>query len=188
MQKYNLFLLQGKTTIIQNESWVYCALSPALGHGHVNGTQFGLGPENDLLSAYNSAFGMSADEYRILTVCIYEVSSLYFKLKVKMFHLTVPNNLALRLRPLHDPETGLINGRVRVSMRVQLRSVQQRDQLWPLSFGDKVGELCKAIDHPEHIQNTTTENEYQNDFKKLHNLKNDDILRRSTKILRTSKK
>ncbi|KAI1696232.1 hypothetical protein Ddc_20612 [Ditylenchus destructor] len=33
---------------------------------------FGMGPDTDILFAYNAAFSMSEDDYRILTVCIYE--------------------------------------------------------------------------------------------------------------------
>ena len=56
--------IQGKTAVVTNESWTYCALVPATIQGKEvkNGTQFGLGHENDLLSAYNTAFGMSMDE------------------------------------------------------------------------------------------------------------------------------
>ena len=70
-----IFLFQGKTTIVQNDSWTYCALVPAtiVGNELVNGSQFGLGPENDMMTMYNTAFSMSQEEYRILTVCIYEV-------------------------------------------------------------------------------------------------------------------
>ncbi|KAL3118672.1 hypothetical protein niasHT_006500 [Heterodera trifolii] len=66
--------VNGKTTIVQNESWTYCALVPStiVGNELVNGSQFGLGPDNDMMAAYNTAFAMSVDEYRILTVCIYE--------------------------------------------------------------------------------------------------------------------
>jgi hypothetical protein len=61
---------------VQNESWNYCALVPAtiVGKELVNGSQFGLGPENDMMTMYNTAFSMSQEEYRILTICIYEVS------------------------------------------------------------------------------------------------------------------
>uniref|UniRef100_A0A183BN57 Uncharacterized protein n=1 Tax=Globodera pallida TaxID=36090 RepID=A0A183BN57_GLOPA len=64
----------GKTTIVQNDSWTYCALVPAtiVSNELVNGSQFGLGPDNDMMAAYNTAFAMSVEEYRILTVCIYE--------------------------------------------------------------------------------------------------------------------
>jgi len=48
---------------------------PATIHGSelINGSQFGLGPDNDMLGAYNTMFGMNGDDYRVLTVCIYEV-------------------------------------------------------------------------------------------------------------------
>jgi hypothetical protein len=71
-------VFQGKTTIVQNDSWTYCALVPAtiVGNELVNGSQFGLGPENDMMTMYNTAFSMSQEEYRILTVCIYEVGKM----------------------------------------------------------------------------------------------------------------
>ncbi|KAI1715024.1 hypothetical protein DdX_08301 [Ditylenchus destructor] len=66
--------VNGRATILQNDSWTYCALVPATIHGneYINGTQFGMGPDTDLLFSYNAAFSMNEDEYRILTVCIYE--------------------------------------------------------------------------------------------------------------------
>ncbi|KAF7633344.1 hypothetical protein Mgra_00007226 [Meloidogyne graminicola] len=66
--------VNGKITIVQNDAWRYCALVPAtiVGKEMVNGSQFGIGPENDMLGMYNNAFAFSQEEYRILTVCIYE--------------------------------------------------------------------------------------------------------------------
>ncbi|KAL7069714.1 hypothetical protein ACQ4LE_010763 [Meloidogyne hapla] len=66
--------VNGKITIVQNDAWHYCALVPAtiVGKEMVNGSQFGIGAENDMLGMYNNAFALSQEEYRILTVCIYE--------------------------------------------------------------------------------------------------------------------
>jgi hypothetical protein len=68
--------LQGKTTIVHDDSWQYCALVPAQigAAANGNGSQFGLGPANDMLAVYNTAFGMNEEDYRILTVCIFEVN------------------------------------------------------------------------------------------------------------------
>jgi hypothetical protein len=67
--------LQGKTTIVHDDSWQYCALVPAIkgDAANGNGSQFGLGPANDMLTVYDTAFGMNQEDYRILTLCIFEV-------------------------------------------------------------------------------------------------------------------
>uniref|UniRef100_A0A915ETR3 Uncharacterized protein n=1 Tax=Ditylenchus dipsaci TaxID=166011 RepID=A0A915ETR3_9BILA len=66
--------VNGKTTIKQNDTWLYCSLVPAtmVRDDKINGTRFGLGPDNDGVEAYKAAFGMNESQYRVLTVCIYE--------------------------------------------------------------------------------------------------------------------
>ncbi|KAI1697754.1 hypothetical protein DdX_18311 [Ditylenchus destructor] len=66
--------VDGNTVVIKNDAWTYCALVPAMMHGNEyrEGTQFGLGRENDFTPAYDAAFSVSAAEYGILTVCQYE--------------------------------------------------------------------------------------------------------------------
>ncbi|KAI1720013.1 hypothetical protein DdX_05382 [Ditylenchus destructor] len=64
--------VDGRTVIKGN--YTYCALIPSTYYQGelVNGSQFGLGPENDLLHGYKAIFDTGVDEYRILSVCIYE--------------------------------------------------------------------------------------------------------------------
>ncbi|KAI1708337.1 hypothetical protein Ddc_14419 [Ditylenchus destructor] len=66
--------VDGHATVIKNDSWTYCALVPAMMYGNEyrEGTQFGLGRDNDYTPAYDAAFSVSAAEYGILTVCQYE--------------------------------------------------------------------------------------------------------------------
>ncbi|KAI1727624.1 hypothetical protein Ddc_04939 [Ditylenchus destructor] len=64
--------VDGRTVIKGN--YTYCALIPSTYYQGelVNGSQFGLGPENDMLHGYKAIFDTGVDEYRILSVCIYE--------------------------------------------------------------------------------------------------------------------
>uniref|UniRef100_A0A915D3I5 Uncharacterized protein n=1 Tax=Ditylenchus dipsaci TaxID=166011 RepID=A0A915D3I5_9BILA len=66
--------VDGVTSIKQNVTWMYCSLVPSIEHGEekIHGTRFGVGPENDGLEAYQSAFSNNDQLYRVLTVCIYE--------------------------------------------------------------------------------------------------------------------
>jgi hypothetical protein len=61
----------------RNESWDFCALVPITAHDNelVSGSQFGLGPDSEGLDAYRALFSMSGDAYRLLSMCIYEVSA-----------------------------------------------------------------------------------------------------------------
>lgn len=74
-------IFKGVTLIREDPAWKFCAVVPVIAYGHhyINGSQFGLGPQNDLLALYGSAFSLHDDVYRILSVCIYEVWSQKFK-------------------------------------------------------------------------------------------------------------
>jgi hypothetical protein len=71
----------GLSVIKEDDAWQYCVIVPAIavpgGGESVKATQFGLGPDNEGLSAYDVVFAMSGDGYRILTLCSYEVFVLY---------------------------------------------------------------------------------------------------------------
>ena len=61
-----------------DEEWEFCALVPAaVRNGELSsGSQFGLGSDSEGLNAYKALFSTSGDDYRLLTLCIYEVSTL----------------------------------------------------------------------------------------------------------------
>jgi len=61
--------------IVNNPEWRYCMIIPTGIRGidgNGNGSQTGLGPENDLTTGYEAIFSETDPVYRILTLCIYE--------------------------------------------------------------------------------------------------------------------
>ncbi len=66
-------LFQGQVEVVNNTKWSYCMLIPVI-HGHGAGVQSGLGAENDLLIGYDNVFEQSSHGYRILSICMFEVS------------------------------------------------------------------------------------------------------------------
>ncbi|KAI1698907.1 hypothetical protein DdX_17628 [Ditylenchus destructor] len=69
---YETHIVSGRTVIKGN--YTYCSLIPSAYHEGqlMSGSQFGLGPENDLVHAYKSIFDTGDDGYQILSICIYE--------------------------------------------------------------------------------------------------------------------
>uniref|UniRef100_A0A915DXG2 Uncharacterized protein n=1 Tax=Ditylenchus dipsaci TaxID=166011 RepID=A0A915DXG2_9BILA len=66
--------VNGITSIKQNDTWIYCSIVPSVEHGEekLHGIRFGVGPENDGVEAYQTGFSNNDQQYRVLTICIYE--------------------------------------------------------------------------------------------------------------------
>lgn len=59
---------------VSNSTWDYCVIIPSSSVRQEQGRLFGVGPDADWTKAYDNAFGISDNVYKILTLCLLEVS------------------------------------------------------------------------------------------------------------------
>jgi DNA-directed RNA polymerase subunit L len=63
---------------VSNEDFTYCVLLPERieGNKYVESKAFGIGPSSDSTSVYDKIFHLNTDLYKVLSMCIYEVSKI----------------------------------------------------------------------------------------------------------------
>ncbi|VDN54765.1 unnamed protein product [Dracunculus medinensis] len=57
---------------VSNSTWDYCVIIPSSSVRQEQGRLFGVGPDADWTKAYDNAFGISDNVYKILTLCLLE--------------------------------------------------------------------------------------------------------------------
>lgn len=76
--------VQGVRHVVENDAWKYCAVVPAShsSQGLQSGRAFGVGPDTDATDNYDISFVPSDKAYKVLSICIYEVSKYFYKQKL----------------------------------------------------------------------------------------------------------
>lgn len=124
---FDLKCFQGDMVEVTDDEFVYCVLTPERfdGNDYIKAHAFGMKPESDSTKVYDNIFGLNRDTYKILSMCIFEVTIISYPF------YTISTITEIRL--WKDSSSIVVQkARIHVALFLQLRSLQPEIDLFRL--------------------------------------------------------